>query len=90
MLFYVGSVKYGYYGCADDILKAYPNITNCTTEEIETTSGIIRQLAVEINAAKDILRFSHEVEYDILIKCAADYGIKAIVPSILIYDGYIE
>lgn len=86
MKFSVGSVKYGYYGCADDILKAYPNITNCTIEEIETRYGLDKQLIVKLNSAEDFLRFVKEVDCEIII----DDPIRSGKPSLLIYDDYME
>lgn len=89
MLFYVGSVKYGYYGCADDILKAYPNITNWKTKEIETRYGLDKQLMVELNTAEDIIRFTDEVEHEILIEGTLASS-EENISSILIYDDYME
>lgn len=89
MLFNVGSVKYGYYGCADDILKAYPNITNWHTKEIETRYGLDKQLMVELNSAEDIIRFIDEVDCEILIKGTLSSS-EENISNILIYDAYME
>lgn len=88
MLFYVGSVKYGYYGCADDILKAYPNITNCRIEEVKTQFGLKKKLIVELNSAEDFLKFVKEVETDVIIRHKTDDE-GNVKPSLLICDDYM-
>ena len=86
MKFSVGSVKYGYYGCGDAILKAYPNITNGEVRDSEFGKDLI----VELNIAEDIIRFTDEVEHEVLIEgTLLDVGDEK-MPNLLIYDDYME
>lgn len=86
MKFYVRSALFNNYNYAEDILNAYPNITNYSVEEIETYFGLQKMLAVELNTAEDFLRFIREVDCSIVIEDAQTDG----VPCILIYDDCLD
>ena len=78
MKFYVSSAK------TNDILRAYPNITNYSTRYYKTPWGDMEQeLSVELDTAEDFIRFSEEVNNNRLIIDAKDRTIK-------IYDYWVE
>ena len=81
MKFYVSSAK---YRTGNDILRAYPNITNYSTRYYKTSWGdMAQELSVELNTAEDFIRFSEEINNNRLIIDAKDRTIK-------IYDYWVE
>ena len=86
MKFYVRSALFNNYNYAEDILNAYPNITNYSIEDIEKTYRPCKMLAVELNTAEDFLRFIREVDCSVVIENAQTNG----VPCILIYDDCLD
>lgn len=85
MKFYVKSTKYGYD--ATDIMLQYPHISHYWKEEIVEEAynkKIIRyRLVVNLDTVVDVLRFTTEVNNEIIVQ-----NFK--IPEIEIYDGYRE
>lgn len=85
MKFYVKSTKYGYD--ATNIMWRYPNISHCWKEEIieEVYNKKIARyrLVVNLDTAADILKFTTEVNNEVIIQ-----NFK--IPEIEIYDDYRE
>lgn len=90
MKFYVESLKCG--RDAFNILSEYSKISNYKTEEIikETSDGenVLHYLAVYFKTPKDILKFSDEVGYELIIDGSCDTSTG--IPEITIYDDYME
>jgi hypothetical protein len=85
MKFYVNSTRYGYK--ATNIMARYPHISHCWEEEIVeevcNTKIIRHRLAVNLDTAADVLRFTTEVDNDIIVQNFEN-------PEIEIYDDYRE
>lgn len=85
MKFYVNSTKYGYD--ATNIMLQYPHISHCWKEEIVEevcNTKIIRyRLVVNFDTVADVLRFTTEVNNEIIVQ-------NFEIPEIEIYDDYRE
>lgn len=85
MKFYVNSTKYG--SDATNIMLQYPHISHCwkeeVVEEVCNTKIIRYRLAVNLDTVADVLRFTTEVNNEIIIQ-------NFEIPEIEIYDDYRE
>lgn len=85
MKFYVKSIKYGYD--ATDIMLRYPHISHCwrekIVEDVYNKKIVQYRLCVNLNTVTDVLRFTTEVNNEIIVQ-----NFKT--PEIKIYDDYRE
>lgn len=85
MKFYVNSTKYG--SDATNIMLQYPRTSHCwkeeVVEEVCNTKIIRYRLVVNFDTVADVLRFTTEVNNEIIVQ-----NFK--IPEIEIYDDYRE